>query len=108
MDLYLWSLLLGAVGLGTTALMGLDGSGHHPGSTPHGHAGHGHGHDAHGHAPGHAHPAKFATRSFWTVTSPRYLFSLALGFEDRLAPKIGRWFTTGGKNAPPPEPMPAE
>jgi hypothetical protein len=85
MDLYLWSLLLGAVGLGTTALMGLDGSGHHPGGAPHGHGGResGHdasGHDASGHAPGHGHPGKFATRSFWTVTSPRFLFSIALGF----------------------------
>jgi multidrug efflux pump subunit AcrB len=35
-------------------------------------------------------------------------FSLAIGFEDRLAPKIGRWFTTGGKNARPPVPQAAE
>lgn len=93
MDLYLWSLLLGAVGLGAMALMGLDGSGHHAGS-PHGHGhggahSHGHSHgDSHGHAPGHgglshtghSHATKFTGRSFWTVASPRYLFSLALGF----------------------------
>jgi multidrug efflux pump subunit AcrB len=35
-------------------------------------------------------------------------FSLAIGFEDRLAPLIGRWLTTGGKNARPPAPLPAE
>jgi multidrug efflux pump subunit AcrB len=35
-------------------------------------------------------------------------FSLAIGFEDRLAPKIGRWLTTGGKNARPPVPQAAE
>ena len=90
MNLYLWSLLLGAVGLGAMALMGLDGSGHHGGSS-HGHGGHGHGHGgharggshSHGHTQGHAqggHAHNFASRSFWTITSPRYLFSLALGF----------------------------
>jgi multidrug efflux pump subunit AcrB len=35
-------------------------------------------------------------------------FSLAIGFEDRLAPIIGRWLTTGGKNARPPVPQAAE
>ncbi len=35
-------------------------------------------------------------------------FSLAIGFEDRLAPLIGRWLTTGGKSARPPVPQPAE
>jgi len=29
-------------------------------------------------------------------------FSLALGVEERLGPRFRRWFTTGGKNAPPP------
>jgi len=36
------------------------------------------------------------------------MFSLAIGFEDRLAPKFGRWLTTGGKNARPPAPQAAE
>ena len=32
-------------------------------------------------------------------------FSLALGLEDRLGPKLGRWFTTGGKDAAAPAPQ---
>jgi len=35
-------------------------------------------------------------------------FSLAIGFEDWLGPKIGRWLTTGGKDARPPVPQAAE
>jgi multidrug efflux pump subunit AcrB len=35
-------------------------------------------------------------------------FSLALGVEERLGPKLKRWFTTGGKDAKPPAPVPAE
>ena len=35
-------------------------------------------------------------------------FSLAVGFEDWLAPKIGRRLTTGGKNAASPVPQAAE
>jgi multidrug efflux pump subunit AcrB len=35
-------------------------------------------------------------------------FSLAVGFEDRLAPIIARWLTTGGRNARPPAPQAAE
>jgi multidrug efflux pump subunit AcrB len=35
-------------------------------------------------------------------------FSLALGFENRMAPKLSRIFMTGGKNARPPVPQPAE
>ena len=35
-------------------------------------------------------------------------FSLAVGFENRLGPKIGRWLMTGGKNARPPAPQAAE
>jgi multidrug efflux pump subunit AcrB len=35
-------------------------------------------------------------------------FSLALGVEERLGPKLGRWFTTGGKDAKAPAPEPAE
>ena len=35
-------------------------------------------------------------------------FSLALGLENRLGPRLRRWFTTGGKDAPPPTLQPAE
>jgi multidrug efflux pump subunit AcrB len=35
-------------------------------------------------------------------------FSLALGLEDRIGPKLRRWFTTGGKDAAPPVPQAAE
>jgi hypothetical protein len=87
MDLYVWSLLLGVVGLGAMSFTGLIGSGH---SSGHGH-GHGHAHGGHGHASpgnGHAHSHAhgdghshgIASKSLWTITSPRYLFSLALGF----------------------------
>ena len=89
MDLYIWSLLLGAVGLGTMAFVGLSSGSHSAGSHAHGH-GHGEGHHAgdghahaHAHGPAHTHDAsvkEIATQSFWTITSPRFLFSLALGF----------------------------
>jgi multidrug efflux pump subunit AcrB len=35
-------------------------------------------------------------------------FSLALGFENRVGPKLARIFMTGGKHARPPAPQPAE
>ncbi len=35
-------------------------------------------------------------------------FSLALGLETRIGPKMSRWFTTGGKDAKPPVPQAAE
>jgi Cu/Ag efflux pump CusA len=35
-------------------------------------------------------------------------FSLALGLEQRLGPRMSRWFTTGGKDATPPVPAAAE
>ena len=99
MDLYISSLLLGATGLGAMALSGLGNRGH-SGAQSHGHgAGStgGHGHAAHapgGHAHvGHAHgahgthghtvahlSASLASRTFWSITSPRFLFSFALGF----------------------------
>jgi hypothetical protein len=34
-------------------------------------------------------------------------FSLALGFENRMGPKLARIFMTGGKHARPPAPQPA-
>jgi hypothetical protein len=91
MDLYISSLLLGAGGLAVMALSGLGARGHGGSS----HAGHGHAHGgthglAHQHGVQHAAhalarggksaPAGAASRTFWTITSPRFLFSLALGF----------------------------
>jgi hypothetical protein len=99
MDLYISSLLLGAAGLGVMALGGLGHRGHAgSGARGHGHAtGHGHGHGqananaaghvhgvrhpGHVHAAGHASTARDAMSStLWTITSPRFLFSFALGF----------------------------
>lgn len=86
MDLYITSLLLGAVGLAVMALSGL-GHGGHAGGNGHGHGlihVHGHGH-GHGHADGHGHHAGahvdggFISRAFWSVTSPRFIFSFLLG-----------------------------
>lgn len=95
MDLYITSLLLGAIGL---AVMALGGFGHrgHGGRGGHGgHAGHG-AHSAHGATTAggrtnanvpHAHAAggpthgvrDTAANALWAVASPRFLFSLALG-----------------------------
>ena len=98
MDLYISSLLLGAVGLGAMALSGIgnrghsnahghgDGGGHAGHGGAHGHGGHahghGHGHGEHGHGQhGHSHFSdSLAGRTFWSITSPRFLFSFALGF----------------------------
>jgi len=89
MDLYISSLLLGALGLGAMALSGLghQSHGHSHGHGDAGHAGHGHhGDGAHGHD-GHAghtgaHGVKHGGRDslLWSLMSPRILFSLALGF----------------------------
>ena len=91
MDLYISSLLLGAVGLGAMALSGLGhqghGHSHGHGDPGHGHAGHaGHGDGGHGHN-GHAshtgaHGVKPGGRDsfLWSLMSPRILFSLAFGF----------------------------
>jgi hypothetical protein len=88
MDLYTFSLVLGAAGLGVMAIGGM-GARHHGGShgghgAGHaGHAGHGHAHAGHAHA-GHAHAGhRLGTDSrfsFVSLLSPRLLFSLALGF----------------------------
>jgi hypothetical protein len=97
MDLYISSMVLGAIGFTAMALGGLGsrGGGHH-GAGAHGHAGttghvhggttgHVHG-AAHGHShvgavrSGHAHTSGVAGRTFWLITSPRFLFSLMLGF----------------------------
>jgi hypothetical protein len=86
MDLYISSLLLGAAGLGTMALSGLGNRGHAGSARGHAHAGSGRGHGhGHGHAGRHtqaaAHgPSTLASRAFWSMTSPRFLFSFALGF----------------------------
>ncbi len=96
MDLYISSMVLGAVGFTAMALGGLGsrGGGHHGGAHGHGGtAGHvhggttGHAHGvAHGHSHagavrgGHTHTSGMAGRTFWLITSPRFLFSLMLGF----------------------------
>lgn len=73
MDLYISSLLLGAGGLAVMALSGL-GSRGHGGSSHSAARGHG-GHHVHG-----VHAQNIAARTFWAITSPRVLFSFALGF----------------------------
>jgi hypothetical protein len=99
MDLYISSLLLGAVGLGAMALSGLgrghsdahghgDGAGHGGHSVAHGHAHLGHAHGGHGHGQhgdsAHGHTShlsdSLASKAFWSIMSPRFLFSFALGF----------------------------
>jgi hypothetical protein len=88
MDLYISSMVLGAIGFTAMALGGLGGRGHH-GAAPHTQGGghvhvHGPGHHGHSHAGatvrgGHA-AGPVAGRAFWLITSPRFLFSLLLGF----------------------------
>lgn len=77
MDLYISSLLLGALGLAAMALSGLG----HQGHAGHGHAGHHGGHIGHGaHGRG-GHEGHASAQSFWwSIASPRFLFSVALGF----------------------------
>lgn len=100
MDLYSFSLALGAAGLGVMALSGLGsrhhGDGHAVGHGHGGHAGHAHlgsGHAGHAHA-GHAHAGhthashhgphvKGGGDGRWSLgalLSPRLIFSLLLGF----------------------------
>lgn len=92
MDLYITSLLLGAAGLAVMALSGL-GHGGHPGGNGGGHGVvhmnghvphvHTHVHGAGGrgarHAGAHA-GGGLISRAFWSVTSPRFIFSFLLGF----------------------------
>jgi len=95
MDLYISSLLLGATGLGAMALSGLGNRGHSGSHGGHGghaiggrahgvhiHAGHGHAaaNVAHGHHVAAHLMQNAASRTFWSLTSPRFLFSFALGF----------------------------
>ena len=89
MDLYISSMVLGAVGFTAMALGGLGsrgGGGGHHGASGHslglvrGHAHAGHGAHTHGSHAGHTHTGAAAGRAFWLVTSPRFLFSLMLGF----------------------------
>src|ERR1051325_10369674 len=107
MDLYNFLLFLGIAGLGTMAIRGF-GSGHGHG-TGHGTAGHGagHGHGGHGHASSHggshaaqhaaSHGSSHISHGFGSTllqfTSPRVLFSVALGagaFGPLLRPVMGR------------------
>lgn len=94
MDLYISSMVLGAIGFTAMALGGLGSRGHQGGGAR-GHGGHAHagGHGAghtHGVTVGHSHArssasashtqGSFSGRAFWLITSPRFLFSLMLGF----------------------------
>ncbi len=95
MDLYISSMVLGAIGFTAMALGGLGSRGGHQGAVAHG-GGHAHGGAAGGghvhglvHTHSHAGMAARAShtlggrvtgRAFWLVTSPRFLFSLMLGF----------------------------
>ena|SRR5690348_5650152 len=96
MDLYISSMVLGAIGFTAMALGGLGSRGHQGGGarghSPAGGGGHvhgaGHAHGVtHGHShagsttrAGHAQGGGFTGRAFWLITSPRFLFSLMLGF----------------------------
>jgi hypothetical protein len=96
MDVYVFSLALGATGLAAMAIGGLAHVGHDGhGQAGHGHSGHaGHAHGGNGHAAhdhtaelqtGHAHaaPAHSApahTSWFLSLLSPRVLFALLVGF----------------------------
>jgi len=95
MDLYISSMVLGAIGFTAMALGGLGSRGHQGGARGHGGHSHGGGHvhgagHAHGVTVGHAHARSspsaghsqggFSGRAFWLITSPRFLFSLMLGF----------------------------
>ena len=84
----MFSLILGAAGLALMAVTGLSRHGHHAQHAQHGHS---HGHAAaRGHAHGrgaaaHGHRGGGSLRSslgslLWSLTSPRVLFSLLVGF----------------------------
>jgi len=91
MDLYTFSLFLGAAGLLIMALQGIGGGhgehagGHSQGAghghAGHGHAGHGHGADSHaGHSHSHSHSHDgLMGRVLWSFASPRVWFSVLLG-----------------------------
>ena len=109
MDLYTFSLFLGAAGLLTMALQGIGGGhgdhagghGHdagHAGHAGHGHAGshagsHGSSHDS-GHASAHAHHDSALGKFLWGFASPRVWFSVLLGMG--LAGRVTRGFFGGG------------
>ena len=96
MDLYISSLLLGAVGLGVMALGGL-GHGGHGGHASHGstasHAGNAHAHGSNTDGVGNAiQGATGAMRGLWLLTLPKLLFSFLLGFGtvgELLRPHVG-------------------
>src|SRR5437763_11368878 len=80
MDLYGFSLLLGAAGLLIMAFLGVSHghAGGHAGHSGHGHAGPGHaahaGHHAHA-----SHATHGSQRVFMSLLSPRMIFSFLLG-----------------------------
>jgi hypothetical protein len=88
MDLYIFSVVLGAAGMAAMAFLGFSsshGGAHHghdtSGHEMHGIGGHSHSvHVAHGtpHVSGHAHDG--GPMRFWTWLSPRVLFNFLVGF----------------------------
>lgn len=108
MDLYTFSLFLGAAGLLAMALQGIGGGhGDHGGGHSHdaGHDGHpgqapvhsgdvhaGHANDANSHS--HSHSQSAAGRFLWSFASPRVWFSVLLGMG--LAGRATRPFFEGG------------
>jgi hypothetical protein len=104
MDLYTFSLFLGAAGLLIMALQGIGGGhGDHAGGGSHdaGHAGHhsadahpGPAGDAHSHSASHSHHDSAVGRFLWSFASPRVWFSVLLGMG--LAGRAARPFFEGG------------
>jgi hypothetical protein len=82
MDLYLFSIIVGVVGLAAMALGGLGRHGHGTGHGHGGHGGHGAGHAGHaGHgAHGGSHGISGGQLAGWALMSPRLLFAALLGF----------------------------
>src|SRR4051812_43473660 len=97
MDLYTFSLILGAAGLLIMALQGF-GAGHGAHGGGHAHGGHGHGHaGSHGHAHGGSHgflSGLSLGRVLWSFASPRAWFSVLLGMG--VAGHVTRPFFGGG------------
>jgi hypothetical protein len=80
MDLYTFSLFLGAAGLVIMALQGMGGghAGDHHAGDPH--AGHGNGHASEAHSQSHSHHESGLSQFVWSFVSPRVWFSVLLGF----------------------------
>jgi hypothetical protein len=90
MDIYWFSLALGALGLGVMALGAVGHASHgghgHGGHAHGGHGGHGHGahadggHGHHGHGAHGPHVGGGGAALLWTLATPRLVFATLLGF----------------------------